>query len=161
VYAELALVHVPQLPQTATQAGTLCATAPAAPHHTPPQGWAAAWARLIAPGGELVTLIYPVDASLPVGEGPPWPVTPELYKQLLPPGASFVKGGGSRLCGDVDVSSSSRMVTSSNCHTCLPAGFELLLLQQVPDALSHPSRAGREWVGRWRRVAGPVDAQLS
>jgi hypothetical protein len=47
------------------------------------QDWARTWARLLAPGGELLTMVYPVDASL--GEGPPWPVTPEFYKQLLPP----------------------------------------------------------------------------
>jgi hypothetical protein len=28
-------------------------------------------------------MVYPIDASL--GEGPPWPVTPELYRELLLP----------------------------------------------------------------------------
>lgn len=62
-----------------------------------------------------------LSLSLP---GPPWPVTPELYKQLL-----------------------------------LPAGFELLSLERIPDRLSHPKRVGREWLGRWRYTgAGAGDA---
>lgn len=44
--------------------------------------WAAAWARAIAPGGVLVTLMFPVDPNHE-GGGPPYPVTPELYKELL------------------------------------------------------------------------------
>ncbi|KAF8055990.1 rhbg [Scenedesmus sp. PABB004] len=47
--------------------------------------WAAGWARLLAPGGLLVTVVYPVDASLDPGTGPPWPLTPDLYRDLLPP----------------------------------------------------------------------------
>lgn len=43
--------------------------------------WAAAWARAIAPGGILVTLMFPVDPNHE--GGPPYPVTPELYKELL------------------------------------------------------------------------------
>lgn len=30
-------------------------------------------------------MVYPVDASRDQNQGPPWPVTPELYKQLLIP----------------------------------------------------------------------------
>jgi hypothetical protein len=45
--------------------------------------WAEAWGRLLAPAGELVTVIYPVDGSL--STGPPWPVTPALYESLLRP----------------------------------------------------------------------------
>lgn len=44
--------------------------------------WAAAWARAIAPGGILATLMFPVDPNHE-GGGPPYPVTPELYKELL------------------------------------------------------------------------------
>lgn len=43
--------------------------------------WAAAWGRAIAPGGILATLMFPVDAD-PAG-GPPYSVTPTLYKELL------------------------------------------------------------------------------
>ncbi|GBF87306.1 thiol methyltransferase [Raphidocelis subcapitata] len=86
--------------------------------------WAAAWARLLRPGGHLVTMVYPVDSSLESRPGPPWPVTPGLYKDLL-----------------------------------LPAGFELLSLDPIPDHLSHPRRVGREWLGRWRR-AGAAPAAV-
>jgi hypothetical protein len=50
--------------------------------------WAANWARLLKPGGELLTMIYPIDPSRDVSKGytgPPWPVTPELYTELLLP----------------------------------------------------------------------------
>uniref|UniRef100_A0A383W5P7 Uncharacterized protein n=1 Tax=Tetradesmus obliquus TaxID=3088 RepID=A0A383W5P7_TETOB len=47
--------------------------------------WAEGWARLLQPGGELLTMVYPVDPSRDANTGPPWPVTPDLYKQLLPP----------------------------------------------------------------------------
>jgi hypothetical protein len=46
-------------------------------------------------------------------------------------------------------------------------GFERLELEPVPTRLSHPARAGREWLGRWRRPAeggtgrgGPVASKL-
>ena len=45
--------------------------------------WARAWARHLAPGGELVTLIFPVDPDADPNVGPPFPVTPELYEALL------------------------------------------------------------------------------
>ena len=51
--------------------------------------WAPAWRRILRPGGKLITLIFPVDESLPF-EGPPWPVTPELYKELLDGKNGFV-----------------------------------------------------------------------
>lgn len=97
--------------------------------------WAEAWARQLKPGGELVTLVYPVDPTMDPGQGPPWPVTPDLYRRLL-----------------------------------LDSGlFELKSLEQLPGDMSHPARAGREWLGRWvrkdgaeRRAAGssaaPADA---
>jgi hypothetical protein len=52
--------------------------------------WAQGWARLLSPGGELVTMVYPVDSSRDPNTGPPWPVTPELYKQLLPPAGTLL-----------------------------------------------------------------------
>lgn len=30
--------------------------------------------------GELITLMFPVDNTLPADEGPPYPVNPEIYK---------------------------------------------------------------------------------
>lgn len=47
--------------------------------------WAQGWGRLLAPGGELLTMVYPVDPGMDAGSGPPWAVTPELYKELLLP----------------------------------------------------------------------------
>ena len=56
----------------------LCAMQP-----TMRQNWAAAWARHIRAGGQLVTLMFPVDPKRPRDEGPPFPLTPELYTELL------------------------------------------------------------------------------
>lgn len=44
--------------------------------------WGTSWHRVLRPGGFLVTLIFPVDSEMEQ-KGPPWPVTPELYKGLL------------------------------------------------------------------------------
>jgi hypothetical protein len=52
--------------------------------------WAEGWAQLLHAGGELVTMVYPVDPSRDANRGPPWPVTPELYKQLLPPAGGWL-----------------------------------------------------------------------
>ena len=49
------------------------------------QDWARTWASLIRPGGELVTLIFPVVPDKPRDEGPPFPVTVDLYTELLTP----------------------------------------------------------------------------
>lgn len=43
--------------------------------------WAAGWARLLRPGGRLVTLVFPVGKD--PSQGPPWGVTPDLYRDLL------------------------------------------------------------------------------
>lgn len=45
--------------------------------------WAQGWARAIQPGGTLITLLYPVDPSADPNIGPPFPISPELYKDLL------------------------------------------------------------------------------
>jgi len=41
--------------------------------------------RIVTPmsGGELITLIFPVDPTADPTQGPPFPVTPELYSDLL------------------------------------------------------------------------------
>lgn len=47
------------------------------------QRWAEAWSQWLAPGGELVTVMFPVE---PEGrEGPPWPVPLQLYDDTLSP----------------------------------------------------------------------------
>jgi hypothetical protein len=53
--------------------------------------WAAGWGRHLSPGATLVTLIYPVDPSREGTPGPPWPVTPELYQQLLLPAGGLLR----------------------------------------------------------------------
>ena len=50
-------------------------------HPSKRQEWAQMWHKWLAPSAKLVTLIFPIDSS--IKEGPPWPVTPELYEQTL------------------------------------------------------------------------------
>ncbi len=45
--------------------------------------WAETMARLLAPEGELITLIFPVGGDF--GDGPPHQVTPALVEDLLTP----------------------------------------------------------------------------
>ena len=90
-------------PSECTMAGGrfLCAL-----HPSMRAGWAPAWARLLKPGGELITLMFPLPpapgtAADTAGggkggetkeEGPPWPLTPQLYRELLlPNGALLLK----------------------------------------------------------------------
>lgn len=47
--------------------------------------WASNWARLLKKDATLVTLIFPVDPSMDPNMGPPFPVTPDLYSELLLP----------------------------------------------------------------------------
>ncbi|KAK9817695.1 hypothetical protein WJX72_000782 [[Myrmecia] bisecta] len=45
--------------------------------------WAETWAKLLRPGGQLITLMFPIDPLRDPSQGPPWPLTVELYSQLL------------------------------------------------------------------------------
>lgn len=74
--------------------------------------WARRMDELLAPDGELVTLVFPVREGDP-DEGPPYPMSPDLVRSLLEP------------------------------------TFEAAVLE--PVLRSHPSREGKEWLGRWRR----------
>lgn len=57
--------------------------------------WARSWAATIKPGGELITLMFPIAEQMTMSDtGPPWPLTVELYSQLLLPGESMA----GRLC---------------------------------------------------------------
>ncbi|MEQ9077707.1 MAG: methyltransferase domain-containing protein [Sandaracinaceae bacterium] len=47
--------------------------------------WAAKMDALVAPEGELVTLIFPAVDAPPRGEGPPFPLKPEHVRALLEP----------------------------------------------------------------------------
>lgn len=49
------------------------------------QQWASSWAAALRPGGTLITLIFPIDPAADPAVGPPFPVSPELYQQLLVP----------------------------------------------------------------------------
>lgn len=56
--------------------------------------WGASWAATIKPGGELLTLMFPVFDQMTLSDtGPPFPLTVDLYSQLLLPGeiSSIVK----------------------------------------------------------------------
>lgn len=57
--------------------------------------WAAAWARALRPGAELVCLAFPIGGKDGVETGPPWPVQPQQYKDLLLP-----QGEGGRNSGN-------------------------------------------------------------
>jgi len=85
-------------------------------HPTHRMDWAAAWARLLRPGGTLVTLLFPVDPAADPQHGPPYPVSEQLYRGLLQ-----------------------------------PAGFKLESMDKVQPEHSAAARAGREWLGVWRR----------
>lgn len=52
-------------------------------HPSMREAWAARWARLLRPGGRLVTSCYPIDDSRDANVGPPWPLEPQLYERLL------------------------------------------------------------------------------
>ena len=54
------------------------------------KAWAQRWRTLIKPGGKLATLIFPVDDSKDRDQGPPFPVTPELYTELLTPQGAHI-----------------------------------------------------------------------
>lgn len=62
--------------------------------------WAAGYARHLAPGALLACLAFPIT---PAGEhqtGPPWPVKPQDYKDvLLPLGESVLQAGNCWLSG--------------------------------------------------------------
>eukprot|EP00884_Botryococcus_braunii_P018800 jgi/Botrbrau1/5603/Bobra.97_2s0026.2 len=45
--------------------------------------WAKVWGSLIKPSGQLIAQLFPLEA--PGREGPPWPLQPELYDDLLIP----------------------------------------------------------------------------
>jgi len=51
-------------------------------HPSMREDWAKAWARHIKPDGELVTLIFPVEAE-PRDSGPPFCVHPDAYSAVL------------------------------------------------------------------------------
>lgn len=94
-------------------------------HPSMREAWADRWSRALRPGGRLVTACYPIDPSRDQNSGPPWPLTPELYERLLLHGGG-PSGGGAR--------------------------FRKVYLAPVPRGMSHPERAGQEWLGIWERV---------
>lgn len=49
------------------------------------QQWANKMKELLHEEGELITLMFPVDNTLPRDQGPPFPVSPEIYRSVLEP----------------------------------------------------------------------------
>lgn len=47
--------------------------------------WAAHWGRHVRSGGLLVSLVFPVKPEADPDVGPPFPVSPQLYRELLEP----------------------------------------------------------------------------
>jgi hypothetical protein len=84
--------------------------------------WAEAYARLLEPRAELVVLLFPVDNDDENGS--------TKRRRLAPPPWP---------------------VSPAETSALLAPFFERVSLSPVPPNLSHPSRAGREWLGRWRR----------
>ncbi|KXZ45501.1 hypothetical protein GPECTOR_54g243 [Gonium pectorale] len=54
-------------------------------HPTMRQDWATHWARHLRPGGCLVALVFPIRPTADPNVGPPFPVSPQLYTELLVP----------------------------------------------------------------------------
>jgi hypothetical protein len=44
--------------------------------------WAAQYAKIIKPGGFLIAYMYPINTHT---DGPPFAVSPEIYRELLSP----------------------------------------------------------------------------
>jgi hypothetical protein len=101
-------------------------------------------------------------------QGPPWPLTPELYDDLLPPAGGRPRGQwppcaashSAALClQPLPVPPASHPAAPLPTHppTRLPthspplAGFKRVYLEPVPRELSHPDREGYELLGRWIR----------
>lgn len=97
-------------------------------HPSMREAWARGWARLLKRGALLVTACYPVDPSRNQDAGPPWPLTPGLYERLLL--GDKQEGGGKE---------EARL-------------FRKVYLAPVPAGMSHPERAGKEWLGIWERL---------
>ena len=36
------------------------------------------------------------------------------------------------------------------------AGFHKILIEKLPDNMSHKPRAGKEWIGRWRKTSASL-----
>lgn len=53
--------------------------------------WAQTWSSWLQPGGELVTMMFPVESQ--EREGPPWPVPVELYDDTLKPEGLYISLG--------------------------------------------------------------------
>ncbi|KAG2432699.1 hypothetical protein HYH02_006683 [Chlamydomonas schloesseri] len=47
--------------------------------------WASTWAKSIKPGGTLVTLVFPINPDADPNVGPPFPISPALFRTLLEP----------------------------------------------------------------------------
>jgi hypothetical protein len=68
---------------------------------------------------------------------------------------------GSKVCGAAVCSKLLCFCCCCCCCCCVRAGFEQVVLEPVPLDMSHKPRAGREWLGRWRRVGGDSSTDSS
>jgi len=88
------------------------------------ESWAESWSDLLQPGGELVTLVFPLaregspdPADGNVGHGPPYALSMKLVTQLLE-----------------------------------PHGFELVSAEDVPQDKLARGRLSNEKIARWRKT---------
>jgi methyl halide transferase len=112
--------------------------------------WAAKMASLVKPGGELLTLIFPICDKVRRSQGKDkvrLPGRAEKCSTLDPAWAAQEGGPPYRM--------SMELVKS----LLEPVGFESFFLEDLPPELSHPGREGKgNWgarsaAGRWRRLA--------
>ncbi|PNW83917.1 hypothetical protein CHLRE_04g215600v5 [Chlamydomonas reinhardtii] len=54
-------------------------------HPTMRLDWAATWAKNVKSGGTLVTLVFPINPAADPNVGPPFPISPALFRTLLEP----------------------------------------------------------------------------
>lgn len=89
--------------------------------------WAAQMGRLLRPGGELLTLVFPIRPS--DGQGPPFAVSLDLMKELLLQGPAE----GMFECVELE------LLPPALCHL-------------GRDGLSEKFGGAKSGVGRWRRL---------
>jgi len=86
------------------------------------ESWAKSWHALLSPGGELITLIFPIKPGVDPtddkpGPGPPFGLSQNLVSQLLS-----------------------------------PLGFELISAVDVPEGKLARGATAKEIIARWRRT---------
>lgn len=123
-----------------------CAVGPRLRSALPPSlrpAWAARTAALLAPGGVLYTLQFPLGAF---EGGPPFAVSREAYSEARERGASRAGPGKTQRTR----ARGSRAVPNAAATQVLAAaGLEEAWWEPLPPRLSHRARAGREALAAW------------